>query len=45
MRTLNEIAPLVPMVLKALNESPIGAVVLICLSAFALVAFVVRQRR
>lgn len=45
MHELNEFAPFLLTVLKALNDNPVGALVLVCLSALALVAYVTQQRK
>lgn len=45
MRYLALLAAPLPEILKALNDNPIGAIALICLCAFVLLAFVIQQRR
>jgi hypothetical protein len=45
MRPLTELVPFLPAILSALQASPIGAVVLVCLGAFALLAFAIHRLR
>lgn len=45
MRYLELLTTFLPKILKALNDSPMGAMALVCCAAFVLVGFVVHRLR
>lgn len=45
MPNTQELLTALPLILRALQDSPMACLVVVCLSAFALVAFAIRQRK